>query len=127
MSTRSLVRVTAALAVAVAGYVHLILYRRSYHAIPRVGAMFAIDVVIAAGVAAALVVRHDRVVVFVGLAQTAAALGGFALSRTIGLLGFKETGFDPAPHAAVALGAELAALVLLTIAGVDPTRVRSPI
>ncbi|MDQ1424649.1 MAG: hypothetical protein QOD72_2147 [Acidimicrobiaceae bacterium] len=127
MSTRSLVRVAAALAVAVAGYVHLILYRRSYHAIPRVGAMFAIDVVIAAGVAAALVVTRHRVVVFVGLAQTAAALGGFALSRTIGLWGFKEPGFNPAPHAAVALGAELAALLLLIVAGVDATRVQSHI
>lgn len=106
-------RAAAAVAIAVAGYVHLVLYRRSYHAAPHIGALFALDVVVAAGAAAALVVVRARASDLVALAHASAAAAGFLLSRTVGLWGFKEQGLDPAPDAAVAIGAELAAIVLL--------------
>ena len=35
------------------------------------------------------------------------ALAAFALSRTVGLLGFSERGWQPSPHAAVSVASEL--------------------
>jgi hypothetical protein len=37
----------------------------------------------------------------------AGALVAFALSRTVGIAGFVERGFEPAPHALISVGAEL--------------------
>ena len=115
----------AATAIGIGGYVHLVLYWRSYHAIPRIGVLFALDIIVAAGVAMALLVRHDTLSIVAAIAHTASALGGFVLSRTIGLWGFKETGLTPTPHAAIALAAEAAALILLALASVQPTPARS--
>jgi hypothetical protein len=115
-------RAAAAVAIVVAGYVHLVLYRRSYHAVPHVGTLFALDVVAAAGAAAAVAVVRARASDLVALAHASTAAAGFLLSRTVGLWGFKEEGLDPAPDAAIAIGAELAAVVLLTAGVVRRTR-----
>jgi hypothetical protein len=48
-------------------------------------------------------------------ALTAGALGGFALSRTVGVFGFVERGLNPAPEALISVLVEIAALLLLTI------------
>ena len=40
-------------------------------------------------------------------AVSGGALGAFVLSRTVGLFGFSETGWEPAPHAAISVAAEL--------------------
>lgn len=40
------------------------------------------------------------------------ALAAFALSRTVGLFGFAETGWQPSPHAAISVLAELLAVGL---------------
>jgi hypothetical protein len=46
----------------------------------------------------------------------AAVAGGsllaFAMSRTVGVAGFIEQGWDPSPHAAVSVAAEVATVVL---------------
>jgi hypothetical protein len=108
----------AAVAIAIGGYVHLVLYRRSYHAIPHIGALFAFDIIVAAGITMALLTRHDTPSILGALAHTASAVAGFALSRTVGLWGFKESGFTPSPHAAIALAAEIVAFVVLVWATV---------
>ena len=103
----------AATAVAIGGYIHLVLYRRSYHAIAHVGVMFALDVVLAAGIATALLLRRDILSIAAALLHTIGALTGFVLSRTVGLSGFKETGLQPSPEAASALITETVALGFL--------------
>ena len=40
------------------------------------------------------------------------SLVAFALSRTIGLFGFSERGWDPSPHAAVTVAAEVLCVLL---------------
>jgi hypothetical protein len=43
------------------------------------------------------------------------ALGGFLASRTVGVFGFIERGFDPAPQALISVLAEIAVLLLLGV------------
>jgi hypothetical protein len=43
-----------------------------------------------------------------------AALAAFALSRTVGLFGFTERGWQPSPHAAVSVIAEVLTVALVT-------------
>ncbi|BBY68847.1 hypothetical protein MPRI_10340 [Mycobacterium paraintracellulare] len=38
--------------------------------------------------------------------------GRFALSRTVGLFGFSERGWDPSPYAAISVAAEVVILLL---------------
>ena len=116
MSGAHVLRYATAVAVAAGGYTHFDLYRRSYHAIPRVGVLFALNVIASAAITAALVTRHDRVTRFAALALTAGTLVAFALSRTTGLAGFKETGLTPRPQAAITLAVELAAAAMLIAA-----------
>ncbi|MDT5327867.1 MAG: hypothetical protein QOF25_5019 [Mycobacterium sp.] len=47
---------------------------------------------------------------------SAGSLIAFSLSRTVGLFGFTERGWQPAPHAAISVGAELLTLVLFVAA-----------
>ncbi|WP_103336578.1 hypothetical protein [Amycolatopsis sp. CA-126428] len=49
-----------------------------------------------------------------GLAAGASA--GFVLSRTTGLFGFSERGFQPAPKALLSVVAEVAVVVLVAVA-----------
>ena len=104
----------SAAALAVGGYVHFDLYRHAYQSIPRVGLMFAANVVISAGVAVALIVRRDLISASAALLLAVATLGSFAVSRTVGLLGFTETGLRPSPQATITIVAEAAATAALT-------------
>jgi hypothetical protein len=113
---RDVLRWAAAVAVGVGGYEHFDLYRHGYRAIDHIGPLFAANVVVSAGLVAALLSRRDLVTRLVALAFTALSLGAFVLSRTSGLLGFKEVGLDPRPQAPATIVAEVAALVLLAIA-----------
>jgi hypothetical protein len=43
----------------------------------------------------------------------AGSLGAFALSRTVGLFGFSETGWQPAPYAVITVVVEVLTLLLV--------------
>jgi hypothetical protein len=117
-------RAAAAVAVAVGGYEHFDLYRHGYHAIHNIGPLFALNVIASAGLAAALVTRRDRATAAVAAVFTVTSLGAFVLSRTSGLLGFKETGLQPSPQAPTTLVAEVLALALLaTVLLLDRRRI----
>ncbi len=96
-----------ALAVATSGISHAYLYIHGYQHIPMIGTAFVVQ----AGVSFALAL----LILFGGpvwLQWAAAALAGgalvaFALSRTVGLFGFSETGWQPSPHAAISVIAEV--------------------
>ena len=116
MTPTTLARYVAATAVAVGGYQHFDLYRHSYHAINAIGPLFALNVIVSAGLTAALLTRSDRTTRYAAIAFTAATLLAFVVSRTVGLLGFKETGWNPSPQAAITLAAETSALLALLVA-----------
>ena len=51
-------------------------------------------------------------------AGAAASLVAFALSRTVGLFGFTETGWRPAPYAMISVIAEIVTVVLVAATAV---------
>jgi hypothetical protein len=48
------------------------------------------------------------------------------LSRTVGLFGFSETGWEPAPHAAISVAAEVLAVGLWAVSVTGHRRARAP-
>lgn len=125
MATRWKVQlvVVAAALVAVSGGVHLRLYREQYRDV-HVDRVLGIDLassfvlsVVAATVIAILLLasvaldRGHRPAAVVGLLYAVGALVAYALSRTVGLLGFEESRWIP--EAVVLKPIELVAALLL--------------
>jgi hypothetical protein len=113
-------RFVLAVCLAVSGWVHADLYVHGYSQIPVIGPAFLLQ---ASGsfAVAALLLLSNQVVLWVGAAALGAgALIGFALSRTVGVFGFTETGLQPAPQALISLLAEVAVLVLLALPALRP-------
>ena len=118
LSTRTgvAIRVAVGVAVAVSGYLHAELYVHGYQAIPVIGPAFLLQ---AAGSFAVALLLLAGAPPWIRLAAAGLALGalvGFALSRTTGLFGFLETGWQPAPESLISVLAELATLALLAAA-----------
>jgi hypothetical protein len=102
---------------AASGYLHAQLYLDGYRFLHVIGILFLLQAAASFALAALLLtgaVLRPPVLVQLGAAATAlGALGGFTISRTIGLFGFTDRGLDPAPQALLSLLAESAVLVLL--------------
>jgi hypothetical protein len=110
---RLLLRLGVAATVAASGYVHADLYLHGYRFISHIGPMFLVQAAVSFAVAALLLVAGP-LVLQVGAAGTAlGALGGFVLSRTAGVFGFTERGFQPHPDALISVLVEVATLMLL--------------
>jgi hypothetical protein len=108
------VRVLIAAATAVTGLVHANLYvDGGYRAIHVVGPSFLLLSSGAFAVAALLLISGSPVLRLGAAAVAAGALGGFVMSRTVGVFGFTEHGLHPAPQALISLISELSALALL--------------
>ena len=106
-------RVATSASLAVSGFVHAYLYVDGYRDIPTVGPAFllqgsafcALAVLVLAGGPAWL-----RLAAAIG---AAGSLLAFGLSRTGGLFGFIETGWQPAPYAVISVVAESLTIVLV--------------
>jgi hypothetical protein len=108
------VRVLTAVATAVTGYVHADLYLNGgYRVIPTIGPSFLVLSSGAFAVAALLLIGTSPVLRLGAAGIAVGALGGFVLSRTVGVFGFTERGFQPHPQALISLVSELGALALL--------------
>lgn len=111
--TEGLFRVLIAAALATSGYIHAQLYVSGYRFIHVVGVLFLLQASASFAVAA-LVLAGGPIYVRVGAAGAAAgALGGFAASRTVGVFGFTEHGWEPSPQSLISVLVEVAALLLL--------------
>lgn len=129
-----LVRLGAAGCLAVSGALHAQLYLHGYRTIPGIGPAFLLQSSGALAVALLLLITSAAVPAVAGAALAAGALGGFALSRTVGVMGFVEYGWQPAPQALISVLVEVAALGLLAVpllARMTPSRLvarsRSPV
>ncbi|SLI38176.1 Uncharacterised protein [Mycobacteroides abscessus subsp. bolletii] len=108
-------RIALTVALVVSGYIHAHLYILGYQHIPSIGpaflvqagAFFAMSVLIVVG-------APDWMVTAAGLGS-AGTLVAFALSRTVGLFGFSEHGWEPAPYAMLSVLTELAAVTLASV------------
>jgi hypothetical protein len=110
-----LLRLPVAVCLATSGYVHAQLYIRGYHAIPYIGTSFRWDAAASFAVAVLLLVGNPAILRVAAAGLCLSGLGGFTVSRTIGLFGFTERGWQPAPQALLSVLAWVTALLLLLI------------
>jgi hypothetical protein len=114
----TLVRIGTALCLAASGYLHAQLYTHGYRTIPGIGPAFLFQASSSIAVALLLLVSTSLILSLARLAAAAlaaGALGGFALSRTVGVFGFVERGLNPTPQALISVLVEVATLLLLAI------------
>ena len=120
----SLARIGAAGCLATSGALHAQLYLQGYRTIPGIGPAVLLQASGSLAVALLLVLSCAVVLQLVAAALTAGTLVGFIASRTIGVLGFVESGLQPAPQALISLLVETAALALLFVPLLDRTTTR---
>jgi hypothetical protein len=107
-----LTRIGIALALAVTGVSHAYLYVHGYRHIPTIGTAFLIQASASFALAALILVGGPAWLRWAGAMLAGGSLVAFALSRTVGLFGFSEQGWQPSPHAALSAVAEVLTVVL---------------
>jgi hypothetical protein len=118
-----LLRLGLAASLAVSAYSHAYLFIHGYQHIPMIGTSFLIQASVSFSLALLLVAGGPWWLEWAAAAMAGGSLVAFVLSRTVGLFGFSERGWDPSPHAAITVVAE--ALCVLLWAGAF-VRVRRP-
>lgn len=106
-------RIASAICLAGTGFMHAQLYLHGYRAIPVIGPTFLLQGAGSLAVGLLLLFAGPLVLRLGAAGLAGGALIGFVLSRTVGVFGFIEKGFDPAPQALLSLLTELAVLGLL--------------
>ncbi|WP_224125868.1 hypothetical protein, partial [Mycobacterium avium] len=91
---------------------HAYLYVHGYQRIPAIGTGFLVQASVSLAIALLIVAGGPAWLRWAGAAMAAGSLVAFALSRTVGLFGFSERGWDPSPHAAISVAAEVVILLL---------------
>jgi plastocyanin len=87
---RAAARPLGASALLASGGIHLDLYATGYHAIPTIGPMFLAQIVVAITLGFVLMFRSDQLLAAGGSLFALSTLGGYLLSRIVGLFGFHE-------------------------------------
>ncbi|MEV6828476.1 hypothetical protein [Amycolatopsis sp. NPDC051102] len=108
-------RIATAVCLALSGFLHAQLYVAGYRVIPVIGPAFLVQAAESMAVALLLLAGGPVLLRLAAAGLAAGALAGFALSRTTGLFGFSERGFQPAPQALLSVLAEGAVLVLVAV------------
>ena len=103
---RSALRLTGAAALLASGGIHLDLYITGYHAIPTIGPLFLVQTISALALGLGVAIRSDEILAAGGALLAIGTLGGYVVSRAVGMFGFHE----------VATTAGLAAGLLDTLA-----------
>ena len=117
-------RIATAVCLAISGYLHAQLYAHGYHTIPVIGPAFMVQAAASFAVALLLVLGGPWLLQLAAAGLAAGSLAGFVLSRTTGLFGFSETGFQPAPQALLSVLSEVAVLVFVGVILVRRNRQR---
>jgi hypothetical protein len=100
-------RMIIAASLVVGGVSHAYLYAHGYGHIPVIGPGFLVQASVSFAIAALILVGGPEwLMVGAGLLALG-ALVAFTLSRTVGIAGFVELGWDPAPHALLSVVAEV--------------------
>jgi hypothetical protein len=112
---RIVIRLAAAALLAGVGYVHTDLYLHGYRAIPAVGPMFLLLASGSFAVAVLLLAAESLVPRLLAIGLAGGALIGFLLSRTVGVFGFVEHGWQPVPDAVLSIVFEFGVLGLIGV------------
>lgn len=107
-----LLRIGMAVSLVVAGAAHANLYVHGYQHVPDIGSAFLVQAGASFAIALLILLGGPGWLCWAGAAVAGGSLAAFVLSRTVGVLGFSERGWDPAPYAAISVGAELLTVVL---------------
>src|ERR1700751_6409659 len=107
-----LLRLGLAVSLAVSAYSHAYLYIHGYQHIPMIGTAFLIQASISFSLAWLIVAGGPGWLQWAAAAVAGGSLVAFALSRTVGVFGFSEHGWDPAPHAAISVASEVLCVLL---------------
>ena len=113
-----------AASLAVSAISHALLYMHGYAHIPVVGPGFLLQSSVLAAIAVLIALGGPSWLWVAAMLTSVLSLIAFTLSRTVGLFGFIERGWQPVPHAAISVVAELGTLGVF-FAAVLRTR-RSP-
>ena len=105
-------KLAMAVALAVSGVSHAYLYIHGYQHIPTIGTAFVVQASVSFALALLIVIGGPPWLQWAAAALAGGAVGAFVLSRTVGLFGFSEQGWQPSPHAAISVFAELVAVGL---------------
>jgi len=114
-------RIALSASLAVSGGAHAYLYLDGYRDIPTVGPAFLLQGSAFCALAVLILVGGPAWLRLAAAVGAAGSLLAFGLSRTVGLFGFIETGWQPAPYAMISVVAEV-----LTILLVAATALRRP-
>ena len=120
-----LLRLGLAAALAVSAFSHAYLYIHGYQHIPMIGTAFLIQASVSFSLAVLIVAGGPWWLDWAAAAMAGGSLVAFVLSRTIGLFGFSERGWDPSPHAAITVAAEVLCVLLWAAGLVRLPRPRS--
>jgi len=107
-----LLRLGVAASLVVSAFIHAYLYIHGYQHIPRIGTAFLIQASVCFALALLIVLGGPWWLGWAGAAMAGGSLVAFVLSRTVGLFGFSERGWDPSPHAAISVAAEVLTVLL---------------
>lgn len=113
----NLVRLGLAGSLIISAAGHAYLYVRGYQHIPNIGPAFMAQASLSFAIGLLILVGGPAWLRWAGAAVAAGSLAAFALSRTVGLFGFSERGWEPAPYAAVSVAAEVVTVVLWGLGG----------
>jgi len=113
--TDIMLRIGFAASLAVSAADHAYLYVHGYQHIPTIGTSFLIQASVSFSLALLLVAGGPRWLEWAAAAMAGGSLVAFVLSRTVGVFGFLERGWDPAPHAAISVAAEVLTVVLWAV------------
>jgi hypothetical protein len=119
--TNLVTRIALSASLAVSGFVHAYLYVDGYRDIPTVGPAFLLQGSAFCALAVLILIGGPAWLRLAAAIGAAGSLLAFALSRSAGLFGFTETGWQPAPYAMISVVAEV-----LTILLVGVTAMRRP-
>ena len=119
-----LIRIGLALSLAVSATSHAYLYIHGYQHIPTIGTAFLIQASVCFALALLIIIGGPGWLQWVAAAVAGGSLVAFALSRTVGLFGFSERGWDPSPHAVIDVAAEVLTVLLWAAAMVGWRRLK---
>lgn len=105
-------RIGIAASLIVSGVSHAYLYVHGYRHIPTIGDAFVLQASVSLAVAALIMAGGPAWLRWVAVGVAGGALVAFVLSRTVGVLGFTEKGWEPAPHAVLSAVAEALTILL---------------
>ena len=105
-------RIGFAASLAASATSHAYLYIHGYQHIPKVGTAFLVQASVLFALALLIVAGGPWWLRWAAAAMAGGSLVAFVLSRTVGIFGFSEIGWDPSPHAAISVGAEVLTVLL---------------